>query len=262
MYHMVSDVKGNIEKNFVVAPRRFKEQMEFIVNSGYCPVTLDALMQKIDNPEYALPEKPIIITFDDGYLDNYENAFDILKTLNLPATVFIVADFIGRTNLWDFQKGASLRPLMDWSRLENLNDYGIIIGAHTLSHPFLTQLSAAAAKKEILHSKKRLEDRLGTSVDHFAYPYGDRNDLIKNLVAEAGFKSACSVKPGFNNTHTNPYELRRIEIHATDSIQQFSFKLANGVNQGSPKELFRQVTGKMKHQMAQSKSFLKSLLYR
>lgn len=251
MYHMVSDVEGKIEKNFAVTPKQFKAQMEFIANSGYSPISLDDLLFFQKSAEITPPENSIIVTFDDGYLDNYENAFEILHSLGIPATIFIVTDHVGKTNIWDVKAGATSRPLMDWSKILELNRCGIDIGAHTLNHPFLTRISESAAKIEIQKSKDILEEKLGRQIVHFAYPYGDMNHKVRSTVADSGFESACSVIPGFNTMGTDAYELKRLEIHRTDQLPQFSFKLSYGLNQGSLTEFSRNFIKKLRYEVGQ-----------
>jgi peptidoglycan/xylan/chitin deacetylase (PgdA/CDA1 family) len=227
---MIAEVDDTHEKRYAVSPKRFKKQMKYLKRTGYTPISLDALHKYLVNKTDKLPQKPILITFDDGYMDNYENALPILKEYNFPATVFVVSDLIGGSNQWDMIKGHPERSLMGWREIEEMQRYGIAIGSHTLNHPSLSLLNQRDARKEIEESKKVLEDKLGVQINHFAYPYGDRNSVVMEMVKQVGYKTACSTRSGFNTGDTGLFDLRRIEVYGTDALWQFALKLKHGVN--------------------------------
>lgn len=233
MYHMISDARHSYEEDIVVSPDKFKKQMWYLKYKGYTPVSLDDLYGCFVNETRCLPEKPVIITFDDGYMNNYENAFPILRQFDFPATVFIVAGLVGNVNQRMKTKGYPERPLVNWNEIEVMKKNGITIGSHTMSHPRLSLLESKDARREIEDSKKLLEDSLGVPINHFAYPYGDMNESIVSMVREAGYKTACSVVSGFNSEKVNLFELRRIGIYGADSIRRFAIKLTFGTNNGN-----------------------------
>jgi peptidoglycan/xylan/chitin deacetylase (PgdA/CDA1 family) len=105
--------------------------------------------------------------------------------------------------------GEAPEPLMDAGQVREWLAAGHQIGSHTLTHPWLTRLSPAAAREEIFASKKRLEDAFGVPVGHFCYPYGDWNPAVRDLVAEAGYRAACTTEPGLNTSGTDAFALRR-----------------------------------------------------
>lgn len=151
----------------------------------------------------------VCITFDDGYKDNYEFAYPILKREHIPFSIFVTTDFVdNKTTMW-WYPGESLGM--------SLNQLSIIakdplctIGAHTISHPRLEDLSVSQQEKEIVESKLWLEERLGHAIDYFSYPHGSFNEQTKRLVREAGFKMALHAWGG-NVKSTSPFnELPRI----------------------------------------------------
>lgn len=158
----------------------------------------------------------LAITFDDGYRDNFEIAAPILKRLGLPTTFFIATKFVGTDTvpLWDQEAGVSF-PWMSWRQVMALHEQGFEIGAHTRHHADLGKITGDVAREEIHGSRTDLEDKLGTPVRLFAYPFG-RVDAItesnRELVANAGFRCCCSCFGGINRASTNPFLLRRVPI--------------------------------------------------
>jgi peptidoglycan/xylan/chitin deacetylase (PgdA/CDA1 family) len=126
------------------------------------------------------------------------------------AIQFLVAGFLGRRSEWQAQYGEVLEPLMDASQVREWLAAGHEIGAHTLTHPWLTRVSELEAREEIRGSRLRLEDLFGVPVRHFCYPYGDWNPAVRDLVQEAGFATACTVEFGVNAAATPHFELRRV----------------------------------------------------
>lgn len=232
MYHMVSETGHPLQKRYAVSPEKFRRQLRYLKFKGYTPISLDDLYGFFANNNRELIKKPIIITFDDGYMDNYENAFPVLKEYSFPAAIFMVSGFVGRSNLWDVAAGYPERPLVGWREAEEMVKGGVTIGSHTINHPWLTQLVSDEAKREIEESKKSLEDRIGMPINHFAYPYGDLNQPVADMVKDAGYVTACSVMTGFNKKDTDPFILKRIGIFGEDSLWRFALKVTFGTNEG------------------------------
>ncbi|OGL46399.1 MAG: hypothetical protein A2W05_10265 [Candidatus Schekmanbacteria bacterium RBG_16_38_10] len=230
---MVSETDHPLQRRYAVSPDKFRRQMQCLKVMGYTPISLDDLHGYFVNKYSNLPEKPIAITFDDGYIDNYENAFPVLKEYNFPAAIFMVSGFIGKFNMWDIANGYPEKPLMGWRELQEIVKGGVTIGSHTINHPWLTQLNSDEAKREVGESKKSLEDRLGMPINHFAYPYGDLNQPIVDMVKDAGYVTACSVRAGFNMKNTDPFILKRIGVFGEDSLWRFALKVTLGTNEGN-----------------------------
>lgn len=151
----------------------------------------------------------IVITFDDGYTNVLRHALAPLAESNFQAIQFLVADLLGRRNEWDVPAGEAPEPMMDAAEVREWLAAGHDIGSHTLTHPWLTRLPREQAREEIAASRKKLEDLLGRPIAHFCYPYGDWNPVVRELVAEAGYRTACTTAPGINTPATDPFALCR-----------------------------------------------------
>jgi peptidoglycan/xylan/chitin deacetylase (PgdA/CDA1 family) len=203
MYHHVREMKpsfSSADRVYTVTPKSFAEQMRELVEAGYHAITPDDLSRALQEGQSSLPSKPVLITLDDGFRDQYEHAFPVLKELGLTATFFIVSE------------AHDLNGNMDEEMIKELDETGMVIGAHTRHHAFLTQISGAERWDEIEGSKKDLETLLGHPVTSFAYPYGSWSPTILNEVAKAGFESGFWVRSGSLHVNSSRYLLRRIRI--------------------------------------------------
>ena len=219
MYHKVNPDHSTGGLGLRVPPEEFDWQMKYLKKNGYHTVSLGDVLDHFQQGK-ALPEKPIVITFDDGYKDNYQYAYPIIKKYDYTATVFVVPSIIGKTNEFDVH----LQPenkMMDWSEVKALTTEGITIASHTLTHPRMAQISPTEAMQELVESKKVLEKELGQEVQFFCYPYGDYNDAVMKLVQEAGYRGAITTNLGLNNQDTNPYLINRIRIMGHYNHQKF-----------------------------------------
>ncbi|MCB1875323.1 MAG: polysaccharide deacetylase family protein [Chromatiales bacterium] len=230
MYHMVSEPQTSLDARFAIPPQRFAAQIDSLLGRGYHFVSLDQILGMV-NGQTNLPDRSVAITFDDGYLDNYENAFPILQQRNIPAAIFLVSGLMGDSNRWMHGRGFSERALMNWPQVREMASHRITFGGHTVNHARLTEVSADQARREIEDNRAAIADRLGTQIDHFAYPYGALNETAVKLVREAGYRTACSTRPGPNRADTNPYVLRRIEVYGDDTPAQLHRKLVFGTNE-------------------------------
>lgn len=177
-----------------------------------------------------VPRRTLAITFDDGYLDNFENAAPILEHLSLPATFFVVTQWIGSEVVpwWDRDRGER-HPWMSWDEVRSLQHRGFEIGAHTRTHVDLGRVNGRLAEEEIGGAREELRRRLGTCSDAFAYPYGGPNHLTeeaRSLVRAAGFRCCCSGFGGINEAGTDPFHLRRVPVSQGYSPDQFGFDVA------------------------------------
>ncbi|MFO1515053.1 MAG: polysaccharide deacetylase family protein [Verrucomicrobiota bacterium] len=154
----------------------------------------------------------IVITFDDGYLNVLQHGLRPLAQFGFKAIQFLPADLLGRSNEWDVAAGEAPETIMNIEQVREWLAAGHDIGSHTLNHPYLTQLSATQAREQILASKKKLEDTFARPIEHFCYPYGDWNPAIRDLVAAAGYRTACTTATGANTADTSPFELKRFTV--------------------------------------------------
>ncbi len=194
-------------------------------------VSLRHLVEKIES---GLPlRNELIITFDDGYRDNYEYAAPVLKGMGLPATFFVVSQFVGTELVpwWDGNRRVP-QSWMTWDQVRSLYHEGFEIGAHSRTHVDLGEVCGEKAKEEILGSRLELEEKLSAPVDLFAYPYGRKNQIAeenREIVKAAGFRCCCSCFGGVNRLGTDPFHLRRIPISSWyETPRDFGLDVALG----------------------------------
>jgi peptidoglycan/xylan/chitin deacetylase (PgdA/CDA1 family) len=174
-----------------------------------------------ERPLQEFPKKPVIITFDDGYQNNIDLALPILQEYQFKAVIFALGNMQIRNNAWDIEKGEPADLLMNAEQLKSLSDAGIEIGAHSLSHRDLTQLSCDEAYHEILQSKLNLEQLLQTKVVSFAYPYGYYSDSVKSLTKKAGFQIAVVTDRGGMHIEQDLFEIFRVSMFPSDDPWKF-----------------------------------------
>lgn len=218
MYHSIGDTWAD------VAPGLFRRQMAYLSKAGYESISLDDLYLFLKERNL-LPRRPFVITFDDGYKDNYMKAFPILKKYNFKATIFLVTDFMSKTNLWNKDRGVLQRPLLSWDEVYEMDKYGISFGAHTCTHSKLPEIEPDKGKEELVRCKKEIENRLGKPCHFMAYPYGLFNENVKRQVMDADFLAGCSVRIGFTCIGDDPFVLKRIPVLQVDSPAKLVMKL-------------------------------------
>ena len=164
--------------------------------------------------------KRIVLTIDDGFRSVREEALPLLQASGFQATLYLVADRLGGWNDWETAQGEAAARLMDVAEVKEWIAAGQRIGAHSLTHPWLTRLSIDAAREEIRACRARLEDLFGLPVLDFCYPYGAWNRTLRDEVEAAGYRTATTTDFGVNPAGTDPFALRRITArHASRSIR-------------------------------------------
>ena len=233
MYHRVSDERDEL----AVAPRRFREQMEFLASEGYRVVGVSEAADLAASGEP--PERTLGLTFDDGYRDVAVNALPVLAEYGFRATVFVATGVTDGRRKFDWY--SEQPPVLGWDEVVDLDRAGTLeFEAHTVSHPNLLAIDDEAAKAEISGSKGELEEHLGRPVTVFAYPAGLFGERERRLVAAAGFRLAVSCEPGLNGPTTHPLALRRRQIDARDSLLDFRAKIEGGHDKPLPlRSLYR-----------------------
>lgn len=220
MYHRVNNIDIN---TMSVNVEMFSRQIEFL-KKKYHVITLSQLLNDILEDKRIHP-KSVAITFDDGYKDNYTNAFPILKQYGLPATFFITTSYIDTQKKfpWDEDNKVSFEN-MSWDDLKYLLDQGCEIGSHTVNHTDLGICTYEEAYLEINASKRELEKQLGIKIDHFSLPFGKKQNIkpeFRQLIVETGYRSCLMGYGGLNYASTDVFELKRISIPRTDSFLCF-----------------------------------------
>ncbi|SEB53292.1 polysaccharide deacetylase family protein [Paenibacillus sp. GP183] len=208
-YHSIGVTQGN---TLVLDPKKLTQQMEYLAEQGYSPLTLSDFILMLEKKKPA-PAKPVLLTFDDGYIDNYEQAMPILKRHGFPATIFISPGTIG-------QEGK-----VNWMQLKEMHEAGWDIQPHGMTHPHLPELTAAEQKGEITQSRRQIEQQLGTKADIFCYPYGEFNKQTLAILKEEGFRYAFTIRQGRTTSSQDPFHLKRIYVNSEDSLLQWSKKL-------------------------------------
>ncbi len=173
-------------------------------------------------------EKHVTLTFDDGFASAFKHGLEPMARHGFRGIQFLVADRIGEFNEWEVLQGEVREPLMDESQVRDWLGAGHEIGAHSLTHPYLTRISLREAREQIFSCRKKLEDRFGVPIRHFCYPYGDWNPAVRDLVREAGYASACTIDFGVNTAATPAFELRRITArYQSISIKALKARIAH-----------------------------------
>lgn len=219
MYHFIGnnpDLQDKVRDNLSVTPDKFEEQMEFLAREGYKTMVLDTLYGVLQGKD-SLPAKPIILTFDDGYVDFYVNAYPILKKHNFGAVVFIPTGLMG------------MSYYLNWDQIKEMAVPGLIsFQAHSVNHLDLTALLPEKAEYEIKESKKILESKLGHLVNSFAYPYGLSSSLVQQMVKNAGYVGALGTREGNIESESNVLNMPRIKVAGGMSLEDFRRKVRQG----------------------------------
>ncbi len=189
---------------YVDAPL-FRRQILEWKAAGFAPGPLEEVGHIPGNPR-----KRVVLTFDDGFENVFRHGLDPLRQGGFTAIQYLVADRLGKTNEWEQKYGEASERLMDEAQVREWIAAGHTIGSHTLTHPHLTRIRVEQARAEIHDSRRQLEDRFGVPVTHFCYPYGDWNRTSRDLVAEAGYTSACTTVPGFNAPGSDRFAFKRL----------------------------------------------------
>ncbi len=216
MYHAVEDAPRPPQyKHFYVTAAEFAGQMRMLKSSGYSPMTFSTLAAARAG-QAALPPKPVLLTFDDGYANLKTNVHPLLRSLGFPYTVFLVSELVGKTNAWVAAEGYDPTPLLDWPDIQAMQaEGGVEFEGHTRTHPKLAELSEADVRREVTDSKTALEQKLGKALATLCYPYGSVSERVAEIAAEAGYTQAVTTEFGRTRQSDNPLRLPRISVYHT-----------------------------------------------
>jgi glycosyltransferase involved in cell wall biosynthesis len=226
MYHALGE-HGERASRYVLPAARFRRQLRWLRLRRYPIISLDEYVKLREQGELP-PARAVVLTFDDGYADNAELGSPLLQAADASATVFVVSDTVGKTNDWSPATPLEHRRLLTFAQLRDLRADGTAIGAHTLSHPRLTELDPVEARREIAGSRVALEGELGLPVLHFAYPFGKTSAEVRQLVRNEGFASACGIQPGPNGAAVPLDDVRRVEVDGRWSLLAFALSVWTG----------------------------------
>ncbi|MBU1045283.1 MAG: polysaccharide deacetylase family protein [Candidatus Omnitrophica bacterium] len=217
MYHSINTDSAN--SRLIVSPDSFKKQMNFLKERNFNFISLDEYVELLKNGKTPI-KKSVVITFDDGYADNYLYAFPVLKEFNIPATVFIVTDWVNNENM------------LDWSQIKEMKNSNLVeIGSHSITHDMLTEMPKVAMIREINQSKEILEKTLDAPIRFFGYPTGAHSEFIKEITKIAGYKAACATSVDKRTALNDLFAIRRIRIsHSADNLFIFSAQVSGYYN--------------------------------
>ena len=207
----------------------FKKHLQYLKDKNYTVITFKDLDKIGWRNRFEKDRKYIILTFDDGYKDNYDLAFPILKEFNFKATIFLMGSLT--YNEWDVKAGGEKEfPLMSVEMIKEMQDYGIEFGAHTFNHPKINTLSNEEIEHQIVDVKKPLEEKIGKEIITFAYPYGILNDYAKEMAKKADYTFALATDSGSVCLSDDLYQIRRIAIFPNTNLFSFKRKVAGNYN--------------------------------
>lgn len=204
MYHSISTIPGN---SLGVPVEQFSEEMEWLNRQNYHSLSLNEFYQALTN-QAPVPEKPILLTFDDEYSDNYSSAWPILRQYGFGATFFVTTSSVGP-------------GMMDWNQLKDLNGQGNSISSHTVHHLDLTTLSSEQQEYELRVSEQELENHLSVSVPALCFPSGRYNKTTLELMPKLGYKLGFTTVPGKVHLGDDLLTLKRVRISGGMPLASF-----------------------------------------
>ncbi len=203
----------------------FRNQLKWLKSAGSICTAGEALANL--HSKKGAGGRRLVITFDDGYEDNYRQAFPVLRECKVPALIFLLAGAGGKTQHLG-ESGYYPSRLITWQMAREMADWGVEFGSHGLSHGRLISLSDVDLKREVRDSKNIIENELGRPVRYFSYPYGTLHDFdgrVETCVREAGYAAAFSAVFGGNSPQSDAFCLKRINVEASDTLFTLRAKL-------------------------------------
>ncbi|MBA3051569.1 MAG: polysaccharide deacetylase family protein [Candidatus Omnitrophota bacterium] len=228
MYHKIgTPPAGSKLKKLWVSGAKFDKQMSYLKRGGYEVVTF----KDIAGGTVKDGRKKVIITFDDGYRNNYTEAFRILKKYGFRAVFYVVSSTIGKKNLWHDADVEEPLEMMAPEEIRKMASAGMEIGGHTVSHKNLDRIDDAEAEREISENKDDLEKLTGEKMLSFSYPYGGYNANVKKIAEIAGYRYAVVIKQGKNAfPFADNFALKRLLVRSEETIFDFYLNLSRGRN--------------------------------
>lgn len=234
MYHRIiedRDEEKGVHGNYTLK-KDFEEQIKYLTENGYETITFEDLSENRYKNRFDKGKKKVILTFDDGYEDNYRVAFPLMKKYGVKGVIYLMGE--ATCNKWDMEHPTAPEKqfnLMSDEEIKEMQDSGIIeFGVHTLNHPRLSQLSSEEIAYEIKESQKRIEEKLGVKTLSFAYPYGDFDERAKKIARESGFEFVVATDRGSVCLSDDLGEIRRIGMFSKNTLFNFKRKVSGRYN--------------------------------
>lgn len=206
LYHRIGIAPNPETQSYYVSPETFERQMHWLALNNYRIISLDSLVNYLKNGKNKPENKSVVITFDDGTIGQYKEAFPILKKYHYNATFFLVPTWI--------DKGSSDTgsDYMSWDQAKEISNYGMVIGSHNLTHKDMNNATDEEIITELQESKKILEEKLNKSIKNYAYPGGELGERSIKAVENYGYDSACSVQKDIDHNPAELFQLERMHI--------------------------------------------------
>jgi peptidoglycan/xylan/chitin deacetylase (PgdA/CDA1 family) len=230
MYHKVPEREQPDSKHRIfVTKDNFERHLRFFKKNRFTTLSFKELQEfrELKRPAASFPKKPLILTFDDGYVDNLENAAPLLRKYDMKATIFLLADPEVRSNYWDDDSGDPAADLMSLTQKRALRHEPFEIGSHGFRHEKITSLNALDAYRELADSKTELEKQLDVDINIFAFTYGITTPGAANLARKAGYTFAVNTDTGGLHLEENPYAIFRTPIFPEDKEPQLRKKTSS-----------------------------------
>jgi len=226
MYHYVSEPPPDADtyrRDLSVTPENFEQQLRYLTDNGYTTITLKDLVYHLTLGD-PLPERPVILTFDDGYRDNFLHAYRLLRRYNHVGTFFVVTGFIDEN-----------RPeYLTWGQVRVMQRGGMDFGSHSYTHPDLRDQTIDYLVWQIVGSQEAIAARIDEPVRFFSYPAGSYDQQVIDVLRSAGFWAAVTTQQGNWHTSDHMFELKRIRVRGDDSWEQFVAKLGSDWGKEDP----------------------------
>lgn len=218
MYHEIADIAVTPSR-LAVAPDAFADQLAYLRDEGFNAITAGELSKILAGGPGELPERPVVLTFDDGYGDFYSQGLPLLKQHGFTGTIFMTTGWIGKED--------EKKRMLNWRELAEVEQAGIEIGAHTCKHPQLDQLPENLIREELYVSKSLLEDNLGLPVPGLAYPFGYSNAKVRRVTQELGYAYAYAVDNALSTSAANAFAIPRLTVKRITTMTDFR-KMVSG----------------------------------
>jgi len=210
VYHTIASAQAGesaLRRQLTVDPAIFQQQMTYLADNKYTVISLETLIDALEG-QRSLPARAVVITFDDGWLSQYQNALPILERMHFTATFFVITKQVGRGSMY-----------MSVDDVRALQAAGMTIAAHSRTHPNLVDVTDAQLRDEVLGSRQDLQKMLGITTEIFAYPYGSWNKRVEAAVQDAGYHAARAYPGGSWNSSADRFALH--SILATNDMAAF-----------------------------------------
>lgn len=203
-----------------ISPKQFQRIMQFLYEEGYCSVSLE----QVCHSSQSLPEKSVVITFDDSYESIYSHAFPIMEKYGFTGTIFVITGYVGKKNHWDVNLGGITFSHLSWEQLRFLVDHSFEMGSHTVHHRDLTRIPLPLVEKELFDSKKMLEDQLGRKIRFVSFPFGRYNAQVLAMAQRCGYERGVGFWTHSENEKALVFERRAVYLF--DGLWNIKAKLS------------------------------------